>query len=157
AGAHLLSGMGDIGGFRHDDFTNSPPQGMYTNPVTITVGSLDWAGQSPQTVVRTGLPNTNSTRPCNWGSISQDGGAPWQPFAACAPGAATGTGGAIEIDASGAGLVWTASGAASYSGDGGATWSPAAGLSGKFAVTSDKVTPNTFYAYGAGAFYRGAS
>jgi oligoxyloglucan reducing-end-specific cellobiohydrolase len=157
AGAHLLSGMGDIGGFRHDDFTNSPPQGMYTSPVTITVGSLDWAGQSPQTVVRTGLPNTNSTRPCNWGAVSQDGGTGWQPFAACAPGAATGTGGAIAVDASGAALVWTASGAASYSGDGGVTWSPAAGLSGKFAVTSDKVTPNTFYVYGGGAFYRGAS
>jgi oligoxyloglucan reducing-end-specific cellobiohydrolase len=157
AGAHLLSGMGDIGGFRHDDFTNSPPRGMYTNPVATTMGSLDWAGQNPQTVVRTGSPNTNTTHPCNWGAISQDGGTGWQPFATCAPGAATGTGGAVAVDASGAALVWNASATASYSGDGGATWSPAAGLSGKFAVTSDKVTPNTFYAYGAGAFYRGAS
>jgi oligoxyloglucan reducing-end-specific cellobiohydrolase len=157
AGAHLLSGMGDIGGFRHDDFTSSPRQGMFTNPVAITLGSLDWAGQSPQTVVRAALPNTTSTSPCNWGGISRDGGASWQPLPACAAGAATGTGGAIAIDAGGTGMVWTASGAASYSADGGVTWAAAPGLSGKFAVAADKVTPNVFYAYGSGAFYRGAS
>jgi oligoxyloglucan reducing-end-specific cellobiohydrolase len=157
AGANLLSGMGDIGGFRHDDFTNSPRQGMYTNPVATTVGSMDWAGQSPQTIVRTQAPNPGSTNPCNWGAISRDGGTSWQPFAACAAGAATGTGGAIAIDASGTALLWTASGTASYSSNGGAVWSAAQGLSGKFAVAADKVSPNVFYAYGSGSFYSGAA
>ena len=154
SGAHLLSGMGDIGGFRHDDLTNSPPQGMYTNPVATTVGSLDWAGQSPQIITRTQAPNTSSTTPCNWGAISQDGGTTWKPFTACAPGAATGTGGSITVDASGAGLIWTASGTASYSGDGGATWSAISTLSGKFVVTADKVTSSLFYAYANGIFWR---
>ncbi len=158
AGAHLLSGMGDIGGFRHDDFNNSPPQGMYTNPVATTVGSLDWAGQNPQTIVRTQAPNTSSTNPCNWGAISQDGGTTWKPFAACAPGAATGTGGAIAVDASGTALMWTAGGSANYSGDGGATWTTPSVLSpGKLSVAADKVTPHLFYAYGGGAFFSGPS
>lgn len=158
AGAHLLSGMGDIGGFRHDDFGNSPAQGMYTNPVATTVGSLDWAGQQPGTIVRAQAPGTTpSTKPCNWGGISQDGGTTWQPLAACAAGVTTGTGGAIAVDAGGTALVWSGSGGASYSNDGGATWSAVTGLSGKFAVAADKVTPNVFYAYASGAFYRGAA
>jgi oligoxyloglucan reducing-end-specific cellobiohydrolase len=157
AGAHLLSGMGDIGGFRHDDLGNSPAQGMFANPVATTAGSLDWAGQQPQTIVRTQSPNAASTKPCTWGGISQDGGTTWQPFAACAPGAATGNGGAIAVDAAGSALVWTASGAASYSSDGGATWTAVSGLPAKFAVSSDKVTPGLFYAYGGGAFYSGAT
>jgi hypothetical protein len=154
-GAHLLSGVGDIGGFRHDDFTVSPPAGMYTNPVATTVGSLDWAGTSPLTIVRTQSPSSASTSPCTYGAYSTDGGTSWSPFPACAAGANSGNGGRIAVDASGAMLMWNpASGTSNqYSTDRGATWSPVTGLPGRFAAVADKLAPQVFYAFNAGSFY----
>jgi oligoxyloglucan reducing-end-specific cellobiohydrolase len=70
-GAHLLSGMGDIGGFRHDDFNVSPPQGMFTNPVLSNEDGSDWAGLNPNTVARVG---TNGATPCELGAYSTDQG-----------------------------------------------------------------------------------
>lgn len=152
AGAHLLSGMGDIGGFRHDDFTISPAAGMYTNPVATTVGSMDWAGQNPQAIVRTQSPSNGSTSPCTWGALSRDGGTSWTPLPACAAGANNGNGGTLAIDASGAMLVWTGS-SPQYSTDSGTSWTAAGGLTGRIPVVADKVVPNLFYAYSNGQFY----
>ena len=92
-GAHLLSGVGDIGGFRHDDFTVSPPGGMFTNPVATTTGSLDWAGQVPLTVARTQAPSSATTSPCTYGAYATDGGTNWTPFPKCATGANSSNGG----------------------------------------------------------------
>jgi len=152
-GAHLLSGMGDIGGFRHDDFTVSPPAGMYTNPVATTVGSLDWAGRNPSVVVRTQSPSSSSTSPCTFGAHSNDGGTTWTPFPACASGVNSGNGGSLAVDAGGTLMMWTGSSGAQFSTDNGHTWTDAAGLSGRFTITSDKVTPNLFYAFSGGQFY----
>jgi len=157
AGAHLLSGVGDIGGFRHDDLGTSPTAGMYTNPVATTVGSLDWAGQSPLAVARTQSPSTASTSPCNYGAVSSDGGTSWTPFPSCASGGNSGNGGIVAVDASGTELMWTpASGSANrpqYSTDSGATWTSVTGLPGRYTAVADKVTPKLFYAYGGGNFY----
>jgi oligoxyloglucan reducing-end-specific cellobiohydrolase len=156
-GSHLLSGVGDIGGFRHDRFDVSPAAGMYTNPVATTTGSMDWAGQSPLVVVRAQAPSGASTSPCTWGAFSADGGTSWKPFPTCAAGTNSGNGGPIAVDASGAMLMWTAaSGSANrpqYSTDGGATWNATAGLPGRFAAVADKVAPRRFYAYSSGAFF----
>jgi oligoxyloglucan reducing-end-specific cellobiohydrolase len=73
-GAHLLSGTGDVGGFRHDDFTVSPPT-MMTNPISGNGTGLDWAGQNPNLMVRTGNTAPN-------GAYSVDGGTTWTPFGA---------------------------------------------------------------------------
>ena len=160
-GAHLLSGVGDIGGFRHDDFTVSPAGGMYTNPIATTVGSLDWAGQSPLVVSRTQSPSTTSTNPCNYGAWSSDGGTTWAPFPSCATGANSGNGGNVTIDASGAMFAWTPGSGSSnrpqYSQDNGATWTAMTGLPGRFTAIADKVTPKMFYAFGGGAFYSTAT
>jgi hypothetical protein len=156
AGAHLLSGVGDIGGFRHDDFTVSPAAGMYTNPVATTVGSLDWAGQNPLVVLRTQSPSTASTNPCNYGASSADGGVSWSPIPACPTGVNSGNGGVLAADASGAMWMWTpaiASASPQYSNDGGHTWTAVTGLAGQPAVAADKVTPNLFYAFTGGRFY----
>ena len=155
-GAHLLSGLGDIGGFRHDDLDASPPAGMYINPVATTVGSLDWAGQNPLTIVRTQSPASVSTSPCTYGAYSTDGGASWSPFPACAAGVNSGNGGTIAVDAGGAMFLWTPTAGASgpqYSTDSGATWISATGLPGRFPAVADKVTPRLFYAFGSGRFY----
>jgi photosystem II stability/assembly factor-like uncharacterized protein len=148
-GAHLLSGVGDIGGFRHDDFTVSPAGGMFTNPVTISTSSLDWAGQSPLFIARAGSPHSASTSPCTYGGYSTDGGTTWKPFDACAGGATNGTG-TIAVDASGTMMMWNTAGgfsAPQYSTDNGGTWSATSGLQGLFTPVADKVTPKLFYAF----------
>jgi hypothetical protein len=156
AGAHLLSGVGDVGGFRHDDFTISPVGGMYTNPVATTVGSLDWAGQNSSVIVRTQSPNSASTSPCTYGGISGDGGTSWSPIPSCPTGVNSGNGGVLAVAASGALLMWspaTGSSSPQYSTDGGNTWAAVTGLAARPAVVADKVAPNVFYAFSGGQFY----
>ena len=156
AGAHLLSGVGDIGGFRHDDLSMSPAGGMFTNPVANTVGSLDWAGQSPLVVSRTQSPSSASTSPCTYGAWSTDGGTTWTPFPKCAAGANANNGGVLAVDASGSVFAWTPTGSSSapqLSPDHGATWTATTGLPATYTVVADKVAPKTFYAFGGGNFY----
>ena len=43
----LLTGVGDIGGFRHDDLDVSPPDGMFANPIFGNTNSLDFAESAP--------------------------------------------------------------------------------------------------------------
>ncbi|HUB77932.1 MAG TPA: hypothetical protein VMB03_04000 [Bryobacteraceae bacterium] len=161
-GAHLLSGVGDIGGFRHDDFTVSPAGGMYTNPVATTVGSLDWAGQNPSLIVRTQSPASASTSPCTYGAWSTDGGTTWNPFPKCATGGNSSNGGVASIDAGGTMIMWSpASGnsnRAQYSTNDGTSWTSSTGLPARITVVADKVTPTTFYAFysstgSTGGFY----
>ena len=155
-GAHLLSGVGDIGGFRHDDFNVSPTGGMYTNPVATTVGSLDWAGQNPSVIVRTQSPNSASTNPCNYGGYSRDGGTTWNPIPACPTGVDSRNGGVLAVDASGAMLMWApalASSSPQFSTDGGNTWTAVTGIFTAPAVVADKVAPKVFYAFTGSRFY----
>ncbi|MGO9230238.1 MAG: WD40/YVTN/BNR-like repeat-containing protein [Bryobacteraceae bacterium] len=156
-GAHLLSGVGDIGGFRHDDFAMSPAGGMYYNPAVSTTDGMDWAGQNPQFVVRTGIANSASTSPCNYGGYSTDGGTNWTPFGACAAGGANSDSvGTIAVDASGTMLMWTtpsSAGAPQYSTDNGGSWNVAGGNSGLHMAVADKVTPQVFYAFDGVDFF----
>ena len=157
AGAHLLSGMGDIGGFRHDNFAVSPAAGMYTSPVFTTTNSLDWAGQNPLFIARTGSPSQASTSPCNYGGYSADGGNTWSAFSGCAAGGNNGSNaGTIAVDASGTMMMWTTTGgstAPQYSTDNGGGWSVASGLGSLATAVADKVTPQLFYAFDGINFY----
>ncbi len=156
-GAHLLSGVGDIGGFRHDDFTKSPAGGMYTNPVFTTTDGMDWAGQNPQVVARVGVPNSTSNSQCNYGGYSTDGGNNWQPFDGCANGGNNNSNaGTIALDAYGTMMMWTTpsgSNAPQYSTDNGGGWSATSGLPYLLTPAADKVTPKLFYAFDGANFY----
>jgi len=156
-GAHLLSGVGDIGGFRHDDFAVSPAAGMYTNPVMTTTDSMDWAGQNPLFVARVGEPSNASTSPCNYGGYSTDGGTTWTPFSGCAAGGTNSNNvGTIAVDASGTMMMWTTpsgSNAPQFSTDNGGGWSVTTGLPQLLTAVADKVTPTLFYAFDGVNFY----
>src|SRR5258707_11186361 len=52
AGAHLLSAVGDVGGFRHTDFTKPGP--MFANPTLRSTTGLDYAELAPPGPVRVG-------------------------------------------------------------------------------------------------------
>lgn len=160
AGPHLLSGVGDIGGFVHKDFHHSPRAGMYRNPVAITTAGLDWAGRKPTFLVRSDRPLKHSRIPCNYGGYSTNSGTSWKPFPTCAAGVGRipNNGGKIAVDASGTTILWSPGGRGSvvqFSTDRGAHWTPVQGLPQGATAYADKVAPEVFYSFDQGAFYRG--
>ncbi len=148
AGASLLSALGDIAGFRHDDFDVSPTGGMFANPIFGNTNSIDFAEAAPDIVARVG---TNATAGGQRGAYSTNGGTTWTPFGA-AP-AATGTmvvqSGTIAVSADGGTFVWSPQrGVPSYSRDRGAMWTASVGLPNNARVAADRVNPLKFYANG---------
>lgn len=77
-GAHLISGFGDIGGFRHDNFDLSPSH-MHLNPFLSNTNTLDYAGLASEVMVRSGNRHT-PTVPDSSLAWSADGGESWQPL-----------------------------------------------------------------------------
>jgi len=148
AGAPLLSGVGDIAGFRHVDLGVSPPDGMFGDPIFGNTTSLDFAEAAPAIVARVG---TSSASGGARGAYSTDGGATWTPFAS-APAGSTGSG-SIAVCADGSTFVWSPQAQAStpsYSRDRGVTWTASAGLMGGMRLSADRVNPAKFYASGRG-------
>ncbi|HEY0660902.1 MAG TPA: cellulase, partial [Lysobacter sp.] len=77
-GAHLLSALGDIDGFRHDDLDT--PTLQFAGPRLTNGESIDYAGQAPQVLVRSGTVRHrvhNEVR----AAYSPDGGKTWASFA----------------------------------------------------------------------------
>jgi xyloglucan-specific exo-beta-1,4-glucanase len=146
SGSHLLTALGDIGGFRYDSLQRTP-QEMFTNPIASTSTSLDFAGRSPSVIVRAGFP-AGSESPVGF---SSDGGATWSAAASVPAGAQAGT---IAVAADGSRAVWSPQGAAvSVSTDRGATWTAAAGIPSGAMVRSDRVDPARFYGFAGGTFF----
>jgi xyloglucan-specific exo-beta-1,4-glucanase len=141
AGAHLVSGVGDIGGFRHNDLNTSPPEGMFSNPIFANTESLDFAELDHSFIVRTGTSERGLPR----GAYSTDGAKSWRPFASEPEGRGSG---AVAVSADGRTIVWTPrDGTAHHSRDRGMRWTRSAGIPEKLKVVSDRVNPNNFYAY----------
>jgi len=155
-GAPLLSGVGDIGGFRHDDLAVSPPEGMFGDPIFGNTQSLDFAEAAPDVVARVG---TNSGSSGQNGAYSTDGGMTWTPFAG-APSGSTGSG-SIAVSADGTTFVWAPKkGTPSYATSAappmpadGASWNPSVGISAGALVAADRVNSHKFYASSHGAMY----
>ena len=141
AGASLISALGDIGGFRHDDLTVTPAIGMFTKPVFSTTSSLDFAELNPALMVRVGYAGSNQRT----GSLSLDGGTSWTPFGSVPRGAQAGF---IAMAADASTLVWTPTNnaAVSVSADQGATWNSSIGIAAGSRVVADRVNPLKFYA-----------
>ncbi len=141
AGAHLLSGLGDIDGFRHDDLGVSPAQGTFAGVRFGNTLDMAFAAKNPAVIVRTGTGNNNAHA-----AISRDGGKNWEAFAAEPAGSFNG--GTIAVSADGKIIVWTARrGAAEFSRDGGTNWVECAGLSSGVRVIADTVNSSRFYAF----------
>ncbi|MBN1656673.1 MAG: xyloglucanase [Deltaproteobacteria bacterium] len=147
SGAQLISGLGDICGFRHDDVTQVPAR-MMIQPTFVTTTSIDYAESTPEFVVRVGNLSSSSTEK-NLG-ISRDGGNNW--YAASNQPTLTG-GGVVALASDGSRIVWSpAGGAVHYSPDGN-SWTPSSGITAEARVASDRVNPKKFYGYAAGVFY----
>ncbi|MEY9841144.1 xyloglucanase [Streptacidiphilus sp. EB103A] len=149
--AHLFSGVGDVGGFRHTDLHKAPK--MYDTPTFGATPALDYAQLAPHVIVRVGSPTSGWTQHF---AISTDSGDTWTPSGS-EPSGVTGPGvddQAVAVSADGKRIVWSPAGApVSWSSDSGATWTASTGLANGVPVRSDRVNPAKFYAYDAGVFY----
>jgi len=144
----LLSALGDLGGFRHDDLTAVPPV-MFTNPVFGSGTSLDYAELNPKFIVRVG----DGDNIINL-SYSQDGGLTWT--AAVTEPVGLNRGGNVAVAADGSAIVWSPGMTVVYSINNGNSWASSTGVPAGATVESDRVNPQVFYAYAGGNFYRSA-
>lgn len=146
-GAHLISGVGDIDGFVHEDFSVSPPSGRFSAPGYKNTEWLDFAAARPATIVRTGTTYQDDRI---LAAISDDGGHTWSALATEPPHPNDPhkfTTGPIAISADGKIIAWTPRGGAPFfTTDRGQTWDQAP-LPANLRVVADRVEANTFYAY----------
>lgn len=150
SGPSLVSALGDLGGFRHDDLTAVPAM-MFTGPGFTTTTSLDYAETNPSVLVRAGS-FKDSDRPNDaHAAFSTDGGKTW--FQGTEPGGID-EGGTIAAAADGGRFVWAPKNSpVVFSVGFGNTWSQAKGLPQNAIVESDRVNPKKFYALAGGTFY----
>lgn len=143
----LLSSIGDVHGFAHQDLTVSPSQGGYSNPAA-TPTSMDFEQNSPTTVVRV-VDGSSGATPV--GSVSTDGGLTWTAFGSVPSG--SNGGGTIAIAPDGSSLVWAPEDTSSvwYSKDSGKTWTASTGIGAQAQVLSDRVKAGVFYGFSGGA------
>jgi hypothetical protein len=145
-GAHLISGVGDIGGFTHDDFSVSPVT-SHTNPSFNNTTGIEFADLKP-VVVRTGGNGGGRA------GYSEDGGKTWRPISlpgAPAAGGRRGGGGGggagfVTLSADGETLLASSGTGISISKDKGATWTASTGLFDGARPFADRAAPTTFYA-----------
>jgi len=141
AGVHLISAVGDIGGFTHSDLNT--PSVMHTNPVFSTTTSLDFAESAPSFIVRVGYGGANI-------AFSNDGGASWSPASNPPSGA---SGGFVAAGTNGKRVLWSSGPGVFFSTDQGSTWTASSGIPAGVRVRSDRVNPLKFYAFANGTFY----
>lgn len=159
-GAHLLSAMPDLGGFRHEDLNKAPE--MIMNPYIGGGTDLDYAESNPNYIVRVGDSTNNDAGM----GISADNGITWQPAKNAWDSYSEKTGGGyVAVGADGKTILWSPKGAdpvwsptfparpISYSKDGGQTWTASAGIPEQARISSDRVNPNKFYGLKDGKFY----
>jgi photosystem II stability/assembly factor-like uncharacterized protein len=141
-GAHLISGVGDIDGFRHDDVDVSPPEGTFAGPRFSSTRDIAYAGSKPEIIVRIG----NGGRGTH-AAISDDGGKSWHSLASDCPGGNGGQG-RLAISADGGTIVWTPQrGSAFVTTDRGTTWTNCQGLASGARIVADPVNPLRFFAF----------
>ncbi len=143
-GAPLLSGLGDIDGFRHDDLDT--PTLQYAGPRLTNTESMAYAGKAPQIVVRSGTVRDRENNEVR-AAYSLDGGQTWAAFASEPP---EGEGaGQITIAADGKRVIWTPEKAANswFSDDFGKRWQKVKGLPARAVVEADKVDEDLYYAF----------
>lgn len=141
AGAHLLSAMRDIGGFRHDDFTVSPRSGNFTNPKVGQVNALDFAELNPDVVAR-------AQNGSEYLALSTDNGATWAPMPVPQTPEQARSASDVALTADGESLLVKPGNQPIYfTTDRGSTWKLSEGLPSEARyVWSDRVDPRTVYA-----------
>uniref|UniRef100_UPI00406D3022 X2-like carbohydrate binding domain-containing protein n=1 Tax=Paenibacillus sp. FSL E2-0178 TaxID=2921361 RepID=UPI00406D3022 len=155
AGAHLITALGDVSGFRYDDVTAAPVK-FQTSPSWATTTGIDYAELSPAYVVRVGGADKEKSPSMKSIGISNDGGTSWyMPNAEPSNGTKTTAGqGQVAVSASGNSILWSTSDiGVYYSKSTGNSWTASSGVPAGAKIASDRVNANKFYAFYAGTFY----
>ena len=140
-GAHLLSAIGDYGGFVHLDLDKPAPEGNFDNPHFGNTDGLACAENKPEVIVRVG--RASGQRGGGNIGYSLDGGKSWRPAASTPPNASLGH---IAVSSDGEIWVWAPQRSAVYfTADRGATWTQARGIPDGMRVIADGVNPKEFY------------
>ncbi len=148
-GAPLVSVIGDVGGFTHNDLTVSPPGGMTREPIFGSGTGIDFAELNPSFMVRVGKWAWGQSYPRI--SYSTDGGTTWVVAASEPPNLGDVGGGTVAVSANGNTIVWSPENApVYYSRDRGVTWTAVSGLSNGTRVVADRANSNKFYAWNSG-------
>ncbi|KAA8754576.1 X2-like carbohydrate binding domain-containing protein [Paenibacillus sp. UASWS1643] len=150
SGAHLISGVGDVSGFRHNNLDQAPAT-IFTSPNYSSTESLDFAELSPNTMVRVGKADYAADPNAKSIGLSSDGGTTW--YKANAEPAGTTGGGTVAISANGNRLVWSTSDKGVHYSTGGNSWTASTGIPAQAKVISDRVNPNKFYGFAGGKIY----
>jgi hypothetical protein len=144
SGTNLFSAMGDIGSFKFDNLTVSPPNGDFNPGHNGSNWSIDFAESVPAKIVRSFSEYPHA-------AYSVDGGATWTSFASLPPN--IGLGGHIAISADGSKIVWTPRYAnesymAPYvSSNNGSSWTASSGGVIGIKPVADRVNSNKFYQF----------
>ena len=141
-GAHLITAIGDYGGFVHWDLDKPAAEGSSAPPRMGNTTGVVSAALKPEVVVRVG--DSAQHKAGEGIGYSLDGGKTWKP-ATSAP-TATSRAGSIAVGADGSVWVWSPEReAASVSRDQGATWTAVQGLPMGVRVVADAVDAKLFY------------
>jgi hypothetical protein len=142
-GAHLLSAIGDYGGFVHWDLDHPAPEGASAPPRFGNTTGVASATLSPQVIVRVG--SNAEHRPAENIGYSLDEGRTWRPTAA-APSSESRSG-SIAVSADGSTWVWTPERASAwFTVDRGSSWTVSQGLFPNARIISDPIDSQSFYA-----------
>jgi photosystem II stability/assembly factor-like uncharacterized protein len=141
-GAHLISAIGDYGGFVHWDLDKPNPEGSYEPPLFSNTNGVAYAENTPEVIVRVGRSSAHHPG-ANMG-YSLDGGKTWQPPASAPQ--ANASLGHIAVSSDGNTWVWTPQrSGVFFTRDRGATWIQARGIPDNTRVIADRVNPQKFY------------
>ena len=140
-GAHLISAIGDYGGFVHWDLDKPAPEGSFTNPRFGNTNGLACAENKPEVIVRVGRAAGSGSGNIGY---SLDSGKTWQPPASTPqPNSSLGH---IAVSSDGATWVWVPQGSPAYfTKDNGGAWTQSQGVPPNTRVIADRVNPRMFY------------
>lgn len=159
-GVELISGVGDICGFVHEDLTKGPDL-MMANPIFTSTTGMDYAELNPEKMVRVGNIDKEQYEMIKKSvAISKDGGKNWneaQPNVSYTFPATNADdivqGGTVAMSADGSTFVWspsTSQGVICYVNGG---WKAVTTLPAGANVCSDRANPKVFYAYADSTFF----
>lgn len=141
-GAHVLTAVGDYGGFVHWDLDKPEPAGNYMNPHFGNTNAIANAAKAPLLIVRAG--NGAGQNETTLG-YTLDGGKTWTTATKLpVPAARLGH---LAVSADGSTWLWTIDRGGSYiTGDRASTWTECRGLPRNTRVIADPANPAKFYA-----------
>jgi photosystem II stability/assembly factor-like uncharacterized protein len=142
-GAHLISAIGDYGGFVHWDLDQPAPEGSSAPPRMGNTTDVETAAIDPKVIVRVGV--SAAHKPGESIGYSLDTGKTWK---ACATSPTVASrAGSVAVSADGKTWIWTPDREGAFvTRDRCATWRAVEGLPQRARVIADPVDPVKFYA-----------